>query len=92
MNKEIKDVYMGYACMNPKEERNYITGENHEEIVMPINGEIKLKIDKDEITLKKGEAYFLRDGLKLKIENLIDEQVAFVIAGGHPVPHSHEHH
>ena len=92
LNKNIKDVYLGYAILEPKEIRDYITGENHEEIVMPLNGEMKLKIDETEIKLKEGEAYFLRDGLKLKIENLTDEKVSFIIAGGHPVPHSHDHH
>ncbi|MFX0133740.1 MAG: hypothetical protein ACFFDN_08855 [Candidatus Hodarchaeota archaeon] len=92
MNKEIKDVYLGYAYLEPKENRDYITGENHEEIIMPLNGEMKLRISENEIILKKGDAYFLRDGLKLKIENLTDAKVSFVIAGGHPVPHSHDHH
>ncbi len=91
LNNDIKDVYLGYAYLDPKEIRDYTSGEAHEEIIMPLNGIMKLKIDGIEVILKKGDAFFLREGLKLKIENTTEEEVAFIIAGGHPVPHSHHH-
>lgn len=92
LNDDIKDVYLGYAYLDPKEIRDYTSGKNHEEIIMPLNGEMKLHINGIEVNLKKGDAFFLREGLNLKIENLTDEKVSFVIAGGHPTPHSHNHH
>ena len=88
MNKDIKDVYLGYGLLDPNEKREYGPGDHHEEIIMPLNGEIILHLADVKI-LKKGDAFFLKEGLKLKIENKTQEQVFFVIAGGHPVPHHH---
>ncbi|MFX0141576.1 MAG: cupin domain-containing protein [Candidatus Hodarchaeota archaeon] len=89
MNKNIKDVYLGYGYLEPHENRGFGPGEGHEEIVMVLNGKIKLKYPENEIILKDGDVYFLEEGLKIEIENLTDEQVSYVIAGGHPTPHGH---
>jgi len=91
MNREIKDVYLGYGYLDPNEERDFGPGENHEEIIMPINGEMVLSLPDSKISLKKGDAYFLKAGIKIKIGNLTNERLNFVIAGGHPVQHEHHH-
>ena len=89
LNREIKDVYLGYGYLDPFKSRVFGPGEGHEEIIMVLNGELNMKYPKNEIILKKGDAYFLKEGLKITIENSTDEQVFYVIAGGHPTPHMH---
>jgi quercetin dioxygenase-like cupin family protein len=57
-----------------------------------MNGKVELiQKKKDKIELAEGEAYHIPNGKKFRLNNLTDEKVYFVIAGGHCKQHHHHH-
>ena len=91
VNKNIKDVYMGYCFLKPKQRKKIGPGKGHEEIIMLIEG-VMMFSSKEDIMMKKGDAIHIPEGTTIEVENLTDKDIYFVIAGGHPVPHSHDGH
>jgi len=91
LNKNIKDVYMGYGLLEPKEIKKVGPPKGHEEIIMLLNGEMMISLPEEDVLMKKGDAVHIPEGNLVQIENLTDEKIGFMVAGGHPVPHSHGH-
>ena len=90
INKKIKDVYLGLCFLEPGESnRKSGPGKGHEELMYLTNGQIQIEIKDRQITLNEGEVYYISNGLKVKLKNLSDERVYFVIAGGHTKFHEH---
>jgi len=90
INKNIQDVYLGVGFLEPGEkEKKTGPGKGHEEIIYIINGEIDISGLEKNITLKKGEAFFIPDGSSVHLHNLTDQQCYYVIAGGHTKHHDH---
>lgn len=90
LNKNIQDTYLGVGFLEPGEkEKKTGPGKGHEEIIYIINGEIDITGLEQNVSLKKGEAFFLADGTSAKLSNKTDERCYYVIAGGHTLQHSH---
>lgn len=90
LNKDIKDVYLGMGFLNPEaKERKIGPPRHHEEILYCNNGSIEIKHKEEVIILREGEVYFMPNGEKIKIRNLTDKRVYYIIAGGHTKSHSH---
>ncbi len=64
-------------------------GKKHEEILYLIDGQIQIETPIEKLTLHEGQAYFISDGLKVRLNNLTNKRCYFIIAGGHTVHHSH---
>ena len=54
-----------------------------------MDGQIEVTIKKEIFILNEGEIYFIPDGSKVKLRNVLDKRVQFMIAGGHTPPHRH---
>jgi len=90
INHDIQDVYLG-LCFLEAGEKNRDAGppKGHEEILYALEGQIEVVIGEKKVIVNEGEVLFLPDGQKVKLNNLAPEKIYFVIAGGHPRPHSH---
>jgi len=90
VNKEIKDVYLGLGYLEPGESgRKGGPSRGHEEIFYTLDGKIELIMKKKKTILKKGELLFIPNGNKIRINNLSERRVYFIIAGGHTKHHKH---
>lgn len=90
INKNIKDAYMGVCFLNPREsDRKAGPGRGHEELLYVMNGKIEINIKGQDLILNEGEIYHLSDGLKVKLKNLTDQKVNYMISGGHTKHHKH---
>lgn len=90
INKDIKDVYLGLGYLEPGETgRKQGPGRGHEELLYAVDGQIEVTIKKEISILNEGEIYFIPDGSKVKLRNILDKRVHFMIAGGHTTPHRH---
>ncbi len=90
INKDIVDVYMGVCSLEPGESnRKAGPGRGHEELFYLMEGQVKIKIKDEEIILNEGEVYFIPNGLKVKLTNITEKKIYFMIAGGHAKPHKH---
>ncbi len=90
LNKNIKGVYLGMGFLGPKEENRKVgPGRKHKEIILVVNGKIKIISKNAEIVLEEGEVYFIPDGQKIRLSNLVKQRSYFIIAGGHTKHHSH---
>ncbi|NHI92396.1 MAG: cupin domain-containing protein [Candidatus Lokiarchaeota archaeon] len=90
INKKIEDVYIGYGYLEPKERRdNFGPGKGHEEIILLLNGEMMMCFQDEDVMMKKGDSVHIPSGLKVEIENLTNNKLEFVVAGGHTVQHVH---
>ena len=90
LNKDIKDVYMGYCFLHPGEaDRKVGPGRGHEELLYLINGKIEIIVKDQKILMNEGDIYYIPDGLKVRLKNISDERVNFMVAGGHTKPHKH---
>ncbi|MBD3213089.1 MAG: hypothetical protein GF311_10825 [Candidatus Lokiarchaeota archaeon] len=90
LNKQIKDTYLGMGYLEPHEDKRKIgPGKHHEEILCVLNGSLQIFSRDKEEELHEGEAFFLEDGKKIRLRNLTDQRVYFVIAGGHTKHHKH---
>ncbi len=90
INKDIKDVYLGLCYLESGESgRNIGPGRGHEEIIYSIDGKIQITFRDEEIILNEGEVFFIPDGLKVSLKNLIEKRTYFMIAGGHTKHHKH---
>ena len=92
MNKNIEDVYLGWATLGPKERKEkFGPPKGHEEIILLLDGEMMLSLHDEDVLMKKGDSVHLPNGHLVTIENLTDKKIDIIVAGGHPVPHSHDH-
>lgn len=90
LNKAIEDCYIGYGILEPGEQNRKIgPGRGHEEILFILKGSAKIYTKEEEFPLQEGEVYHLGDGKKLRISNLTNDKIEFIIAGGHTKFHSH---
>ena len=90
INKDIKDVYLGLGYLEPGESgRKQGPGRGHEELLYAVDGQLEVMIKKEIFTLNEGEVYFIPDGSKVKLRNIVDKREHFMIAGGHTTPHRH---
>jgi mannose-6-phosphate isomerase class I len=93
INPDIQDAYLGLCYLDPNERKRKIgPGRGHEEILLIINGKAEIIFKKEEnLQLEEGEVYHIPNGKKLRLNNLTNEKVYFVIAGGHTKHHHHHH-
>lgn len=90
LNKDIVDVYLGMGFLEPNESGKKIgPSRNHEEIFYLTEGEIKVETKKNELIMREGDIYYMKEGLKLRISNLTDKRIYYIIAGGHSKLHKH---
>lgn len=82
--------YLIYGVVEPEEKGRVIKpGKGHEEIVLIIKGKVKVTGDWNGL-LSEGQAIHLADDESLFFENLTDQKIIYVIAGGHSEKgHSH---
>ena len=93
INHDIQDVYLGLCFLEPGEKnRDAGPPKGHEEILYALEGQIEVVIGEKKVIVNEGEVLFLPDGQKVKLNNFTQEKIYFVIAGGHPRPHSHHSH
>ncbi len=92
LNRAITDAYLGLSYLEPGETREEGPGKNHEEIIYLIEGKVNIKQKDDDFILNEGEAYFLPDGTKIMVTNMIDKRIFLITAGGHTRGHNHHHH
>ena len=80
VNKKVKDAYLGYGFLDPKEtNRKEGPKKGHEEIILLLEGEIKINFEDESIILKDGDAVHLPDGSSVTFDNLTDQKVSFII-------------
>ena len=90
INKAIKDVYLGLGYLEPNEKnRKEGPSKGHEELLFILDGQIKMKFKDKEVILNEGEIIHLPEKTNVKLENLTDKKIFFIIAGGHIKKHSH---
>ncbi len=75
--------YLIYGVMAPRQKGQMIKpGQGHEELLLVIKGKLALTGDCD-VVLEQGQAVHLVGEQTCYAENLTDEEVVYVIAGGH---------
>jgi quercetin dioxygenase-like cupin family protein len=90
VNKNIQDVYLGLGFLESGEEgRKGGPPRGHEEIIYSLDGQIEIITKESSTILNEGELLFLPDGTKIKIKNLSEKKVQFIVAGGHTKHHKH---
>ncbi|NVM56158.1 MAG: cupin domain-containing protein [Candidatus Helarchaeota archaeon] len=93
INHDIQDVYIGLGFLEPEESnRKTGPGKGHEEIIYLMDGQMKAKLEDEEMIMNEGDAIFVPDGHKVLLTNLTKKKIYFVVAGGHTVRHSHHGH
>ena len=82
--------YFIYGTLKPDEKGKLIKpGKGHEEIVCIMQGEVSLRGDKETVSVKQGQAFHLKGNEAYFMDNNGQEEVIYVIAGGHSERHSH---
>ena len=76
-------VYLRYGRLRPGEkERRLSARAGHEEIVYVVRGKLLVKGENYEYPVGEGEAFHLKGGDSLTIENPADAEAVYVAAGG----------
>ena len=90
VNHNIVDVYMGLGYLEPGEEgRKGGPPRGHEEIIYSLDGQIEINTKDSSTILNEGDLLFLPDATKIKLKNLSEKKVQFIVAGGHTKHHKH---
>lgn len=90
LNKDIVEVYLGMGFLEPNESGKKIgPSRNHEEIFYLAEGEINVETKEYELILREGEVFYMKEGFKLRISNLTNKRIYYMIAGGHSKLHKH---
>ncbi len=82
--------YMVYGVLNPGEiDRLVKPGDGHEEILVPVTGPVHVTAPKADYILEKGNAVHVKGDESFFISNKTDQQIIYVLAGGHSSDHHH---
>ncbi len=82
--------YMVYGVLGPNEaDRLVKPGSGHEEILVPVTGPVHVTSERDDFVLEKGNAVHIKEDQSFFISNKTDQQVIYVLAGGHAGGHHH---
>lgn len=82
--------YLIYGFLKPGESGRIIKpGEGHEEIVCLVRGEVFLSKGSENIILRQGHAFHLKDDETYLMDNNGKADAVYIIAGGHGVGHTH---
>ncbi len=82
-------VYIVYGRLSPREaNREAAPLKGHEAILYLIKGEISITREDKSFTISSGEAFHIKEGESVMLENLSDKESVYLMAGGNSLNQS----